>query len=321
VKGWRVIDEYVLFATVVEAGSLSGAGRRLRLSPAMVSKRLARLEERLGATLIHRTTRRLATTDAGQQFYERIVVLLAEAQAAERAVTGRAGRPGGRLRVAAPTSFGRLHVAPYLRGFLDAYPDVRMELVLQDGFNDLLGDRIDLAIRITAPVDKSLDWRLLCANHRVLCASADYVARHGAPTSLADLTRHPLLAADGQLPWRLQGPEGMATVDGESCVRTNSSEVVRELALAGLGVALRSHWDVSRQLENGALIRLLTDHQGAADVGVYAVFPKTSLVMANVEAFAAYLGQLYASPPWGAFLVGKRPPGRRNAPTAPMRCT
>ncbi|HTI68066.1 MAG TPA: LysR substrate-binding domain-containing protein [Caulobacteraceae bacterium] len=293
-----MIDDYVLFAQVVQAGSLSAAGRSLRLSPAMVSKRLSRLEERLGTRLIHRTTRRLATTPAGQQFYEDVLRILDASRAAEELVTGRQGAPSGTLRVSAPTSFGRMHVAPHLKAFLDRHPAVRMELELDDTFSDLIGDRIDLAIRIGAGADGSLTSHRLAANRRVLCAAPGFLAEQGAPLSLKQLLGQPLLAAAGQMPWRLEGPEGPVTVAGESCLRTNSSEVVRELAVAGMGIALRSTWDVWRELAGGALVRVLPDYAGASDVAIFAAHPSTSLVMPNVVAFVQFLQDLYAAPAW-----------------------
>jgi DNA-binding transcriptional LysR family regulator len=300
-----VIDEYTLFAQVVQAGSLSAAGRRLRLSPAMVSKRLSRLEERLGTRLIHRTTRRLATTPAGQQFYEDVVRILDASRGAEELVTGRQGTPSGTLRVSAPTSFGRLHVAPHLKAFLDRYPAVRMELELDDTFSDLIADRIDLAIRIGAGTDGGLTSHHLAANRRVLCASPEFIARHGAPKTLKQLLDFPLLAAAGQMPWRLEGPEGPVSVAGESCLKTNSSEVVRELAVAGMGVALRSTWDVWRDLGTGGLVRVLPAYSGATDVAIFAAHPSASLVMPNVPAFVQFLQDLYARPSW----EGAGPPG------------
>ena len=293
-----MIDDYILFAQVVQEESLSGAGRRLRLSPAMVSKRLSRLEERLGTRLIHRTTRRLATTPAGQQFYEDVVRILAASRAAEELVTGRQGAPSGKLRVSAPTSFGRMHVAPHLKAFLDRYPAVRMELELDDTFSDLIGDRIDLAIRIGAATDAGLTTHRLAANRRVLCAAPSFIAGQGSPGTLAELRRCPLLAADGQTPWRLEGPDGPAVIAVESALRTNSSEVARELAVAGMGIALRSTWDVWRELKSGALIQVLPQYVGASDVAILAAHPKASLVMPTVVAFVDFLKALYARPAW-----------------------
>ena len=294
-----VHDDYALFAAVVEEGSLSAAGRALKLSPAMVSKRLAALETRLGARLIQRTTRRSVLTDVGQAFHEQVVSILSAVRQAELMVAGRTGTPSGRLRVSAPTSFGRMHIAPWLKDFLDAYPGIALEIDLTDHFVDLVAERIDVAVRIGLPPDKALASHRLAPNRRLLCASPAYIAAHGAPRDTDDLRGHALLAATGQLPWRLTGPSGPVVVDGESRVRTNSSEVVRELVLAGAGIALRSTWDIAAQLHAGSLVRILSDHEGMPDVGIYAVRPRADLVPPNVCAFVGFLELLYApTPPW-----------------------
>ena len=289
--------EYELFARVIETGSLAAAGRTLKLSPAMVSKRIAALEERLGARLLHRTTRKLATTEAGQRFYERVVEILAASREAENLVTGVSGAPSGRLRLTAPTSFGRLHVAPHLKPFLDAWPRLEIELDLSDGYVDLVAERIDLAIRIAPAIENGLTGHRLAPNRRVLCASPDYLKQHGAPTRLQDLRRHRLLAAAAQLPWRLQGRAGTVLVQGESVVRTNSSEVVRELAIAGMGIALRSTWDIGAELRNGILQVVLPEHPGATDVSIFAVHPVTNFVPAGVRAFIDHLRAIYGPIP------------------------
>ena len=291
--------DYALFARVVAAGSLSAAGREMHLSPAMVSKRLSRLEQRLGARLIHRTTRRLATTEVGQAFYEDVVAILAAATAAEARVAGLADMPSGRLHVSAPTSFGRLHIAPYLKDFLDAYPGVALELDLSDGFVDLIENRVDVAIRIAASVDGSLIAQRLAANRRVICAAPAYLEKHGTPTTLETLAQHRLVAATNQTPWRLEGKDGARTLPVESHVRTNSSEVVRELAISGFGIALRSTWDVGAELRAGTLVQILPAWEGASDVAVFAVHPRNNLVPAHVKAFRNYLTALYnPTPPW-----------------------
>jgi DNA-binding transcriptional LysR family regulator len=288
--------DYELFAEVVEAGSLSAAGRRLRISPAMVSKRLARLENRLGARLVHRTTRRLSLTHAGQSFHEDVVAILSAIRAAEARVSGQEGSTTGSLRISAPTSFGRLHVAPHLKGFLDAYPRVDLQLDLSDGFTDLIAERIDLAIRIAPEIAPGLTAHRLTTSRRILCAAPEYLARNGAPARIEDLAGHRLLAATGQLPWRLEGPAGPIAIDGQSSVRTNSSEVVRELAVAGVGIALRSLWDIGRDIADGRLARILPTYEGSTDVGIYAVHPRATMVPPSVPAFIAYLSEIYASP-------------------------
>lgn len=293
--------DYALFARIVEAGSLSAAARALRLSPPMVSKRLARLEARLSVQLIRRTTRRLELTESGARFHADVVAILASIAEAEARLAGRASEPSGALRIAAPTSFARLHIAPLLPGFLAAFPRVELELDLSDGFVDLVAHRVDLAIRIAAAIDPSLTTERLASSRRVLCASPAYLAASGAPASVAKLADHRLLAAKGQLPWRLTGPGGAIIVEGESTVRTNSSELVTGMTLAGLGIALRSLWDVGGDLAAGRLVRVLPDHEGSADVGIFAVQPPSSLVPASVPAFVATLRAAFQpAPPWEA---------------------
>ncbi len=283
--------DIALFAQVVQAGSLSAAGRAANISPAMVSKRIARLEQRLGVRLLNRTTRRLELTVPGEHFHRDAVSILAALAAAEARVAGRSGRPSGPLRVTAPTSFGRMLVAPYLKPFLDAHPDVALELNLTDDFTDLIAERVDLAIRITAQVAPSLVAHRLASSRRILCAAPAYIAAHGEPGSLNALAGHRLLAASGQMPWRLAGPRGTRTIDHPSHVKTNSSEVIRELTLNGVGIALRSLWDVSNALADGRLVRILPDWQGATDVAIHAVHPQgapspaAAALLAHLQAF------------------------------------
>ncbi len=290
--------DVALFAHVVEAGSLSAAARARGISPAMVSKRIARLEARLGVRLLHRTTRRLETTARGDLFYRDVTTILAALGAAEARVSDRDTTPQGALRVSAPTSFGRLHIAPRLKPFLERYPLVELELLLSDDFVDVARDGIDLAIRITPAVAPELAAHRLGDSRRVLCAAPAYLAEAGTPETVADLAGHRLLAAAGQLPWRLIGPEGDVTIDGTSHVRTNSSEVARELVLSGVGIALRSLWDVGDHLTRGDLLRVLPALEGSADVGIYAVHPRGRL-SSGARALLDYLGTLWSPvAPW-----------------------
>jgi DNA-binding transcriptional LysR family regulator len=294
-----VDPDIALFAAIVEAGSLSAAGRALAISPAMVSKRLARLEARLGVRLVHRTTRRLELTARGQRYHRDVVDILAALRAAEDRVADRSDRPAGPLRITAPTSFGRLHIAPRLKTFLDLYPEVEFEIDLSDDFVDLLAGGFDLAIRITPRLEPGLTAVKLADSRRILCAAPRYLAECGAPADAASLRDHAILAASGQLPWRLLGPNGDLTIDGKSHVRTNSSEVVRELTLAGVGIALRSLWDISDDLAAGRLIRVLPELQGSADVGIFAVYPKAPMRPATIGALLGYLGALWdVAAPW-----------------------
>ncbi len=297
--GSGLIDDLELFVRVVDAGGLSAAGRLLNLSPSMLSKRIARLEARLGVRLLVRNSRRLALSDIGQGYYTRAQAILAAVDEAERYVSGRARQTGGVLRISAPTSFGRLHVAPHLKSFLDRHPAVRIDIDLSDGFVDLVGGHIDVAIRIGALRDSSLMAQRLAANQRLLCATPAYLARHGAPQSLDELASHCLLAADNQALWRLEGPEGAISLRVDSAIRTNSSEVVRETVLSGMGIALRSTWDIGDAVRDGRLHVVLPRYQGATDVAIHAVHTSGRQASANVRAFIDHLKSCYGSqPPW-----------------------
>lgn len=290
--------DYVLFAQVVAAGSLSAAARALGISPAMASKRLARLEARLGVRLIQRTTRRLAMTDAGERFHTDVVRILRDIAAAEARVAGVRDEPAGTLRVSAPTSFGRLHIAPRLHEFLRAAPGVRLELLLDDANVDLVAARIDVAVRIARDIPPSLAAHRLGDSPRLLCAAPAYLAEQGTPRAPRELSRHRLLAADGQSPWQLVNGRRRLAVEVQSHVRTNSSEIVRELALSGVGIALRSLWDVGEALAAGRLVPVLPDWEGPRDLAIHALHPRASAVPAAVTAFVAFLRRTLAPAPW-----------------------
>ncbi len=293
-----VATDFEIFARVVRCGGLSAAGRELGLSPAMISKRLVQLEAKLGTRLLHRTTRQVTLTDVGQHFYEKVVAILAAITDAENFVASQAGGARGILRISAPTSFGRMHLAPHLKRFLDAHPSLSLELNLTDEFIDLVAGNIDVAIRIAALADSSLVAQRLAPNHRVLCATPAYLKDHGMPQNLDDLRRHRLLAATAQTQWRLEGPEGPQTLRVQSFIRTNSSEVVRETVLASLGIAMRSTWDVSEELKSGALAIVLPHYRGSSDVAIYALHPSRQFVLAHVRAFTQFLMNLYGKNPY-----------------------
>ncbi|WP_321342654.1 LysR family transcriptional regulator [Breoghania sp.] len=287
-----------IFARVVTAGSMSAAGREMGLSPAVVSKRLRRLEDRLGTRLLQRTTRQIALTEAGQGYFERVTAILTQVEEAEAFVTRRSGIAKGRLKVAAPTSFGRKHIAPHMLPFLDANPDLSVDLELSDDFVDIVGEGYDLAIRIAELSDSSLVARRLARNHRVLCASPTYLERHGTPHTIADLAGHTCLAAANQDPWRLDGPDGPVVVRAHGRLATNSNEVVLQAVRAGVGVALRSTWDVGADLREGKLQVVLPEYRASRHVAIYAVYPSRRFLPAKVRVFIDYLASLYSPEPY-----------------------
>ncbi len=273
---------------------MSEAGREMGLSPAVVSKRVSMLEERLGARLFQRTTRQLTLTETGAGYFKRVVDILNLIEEAEDFVNRRNESPQGVLRVSAPTSFSRLHIAPYLAQFLERYPGIRLDFHLTDQFVDIIREGYDVAIRIGELKDSSLVAKKLAPNHRVLCASPDYLRKAGVPRTLRDLEGHNCFTAFAQAEWRLEGPNGkFHNVRVRGNIRTNSSEFIREALLAGLGIALRSTWDIASELKRGDLLRVLPEYRGSSNVAVFAVYPSREFMPQKVSVFIDFLTNLY----------------------------
>lgn len=287
-----------IFARVVAAGSMSAAGRELGLSPAVVSKRLRRLEDRLGTRLLQRTTRQIALTEAGQGFYERVVAILAGVEEAESFVSRRSALARGTLKVSAPTSFGRMHIAPNLSAFMAENKDLSINLNLSDDLVDIVGEGYDVAIRIAELADSSLVARKLAPVRRVLCATPAYLAEHGTPLSLQELEMHNCITHHGAETWRLQSPDGIVSHRAMGNLITNSSEVVRESVLAGVGIALRSTWDVGDDLSTGTLVRVLPDYEASQNIAIHAIYPSRQFLPVKVRLFIDYLADLFGAVPY-----------------------
>ncbi|MCT4656838.1 MAG: LysR family transcriptional regulator [Cohaesibacter sp.] len=294
----RDLFEMEIFARIVTLGSMTGAGQALGISPAVVSKRIKKLEQRLGTRLMQRTTRQITLTEAGQDYFERVQRILEQVEEAEAAVSQRAKQVRGTLKISVPTSFGRMHVAPHLGQFLAENEDISIDLHSSDNYTDLVGEGFDLAVRVGDLPDSSLVARRLAPIHRLLCASPDYLARYGEPQSLQDLPDHICLAAHNQDPWRLEGPDGTEIVRAHGPLRTNSSEVVRSAVVAGLGIALRSTWDVADELRDGRLKIVLPTYRASSHVGLYAVYPSRRYLPAKVRLFVDFLARLYGTNPY-----------------------
>lgn len=292
------LGDLEVFVRVIAAGSMSTAARDLGLSPAVVSKRIKRLEDKLGTRLLQRTTRQISLTEAGQGFHERVLTVLGGLEEAEAFASGRSSEVNGTLKISASTSFGRMHVAPHLKPFMEAHPDLAIHLVLSDEFTDIVGGGFDLAIRIAELNDSSLVARRLAPVRRVLCASPDYLVKHGTPETLDDLKKHRCLPAHNHESWRLEGPSGPIALRPEGMLITNSSEVIREAVIAGLGIALRSTWDVGAELKSGKLVQVLPQYESSRNVALSAVFPSRQFLPAKVRLFIDYLAELYGPVPY-----------------------
>jgi DNA-binding transcriptional LysR family regulator len=315
------ITDLEIFARVVTAGSMSAAGRELGLSPAVISKRISHLEERLGARLFHRTTRHLQLTETGRGYYERVVHSLASIEEAEAFVSRGNAQPGGVLRITAPTAFSSLHIAPHLGGFIKQYPDLTIEIIATDLILDIVKDGIDLAIRIAELEDSSLVARKLAPCRRLFCASPDYLKEHGEPKSLKELPEHKVLVESHNL-WRLEGPEGQITLRPAGDIKTNSSEIILQGAAAGLGIALCSTWLARDELLAGRLVPILTAYREAPSVAVYAVYACKQYIPAKLRVFIDYLASVYGPQPyWDEGIDPRRNCGAAaSAATDDLRC-
>ena len=296
------LSEMATFVKVVGAGSLSGAARDLGLSPAMVSRTLASLEARLGARLLHRTTRRLHLTDEGAAYHEACIRILGEIDEADAAASAGRGVPQGTLRVALPASFGHRQIAPLVPHFAERYPRVRLALHLSDRAVNLVEEGYDVAIRIAELEDSSLAARKLAPNRRVICASPDYLARSGTPRTPEELVRHNCLVAnwehDFSMTWEFKDPQGRpGEVRVSGRYACDNWEVLREWAVAGLGVALKSTWDVREQLEDGSLVALCPGYTFDTDVAIYAVYPHRRYLAAKTRAFIDFLAESFGPEP------------------------
>ena len=291
----RSLDEMVAFTKTVATASLSAAARELGVSAAAVSRKLATLEARLGVRLLNRTTRRIALTDEGARYYEACVRILAEIEEAEAQATARRLEPQGILKVALPATFGHKHIAPLIPEFAQRFPGIQLALSLSDRAINVIDEGFDLAIRIAELQDSSLAARKLAPNPRVVCASPAYLARYGTPEVPADLVQHNCLTiTEFQMTWEYKDPRGKpgaVRVSGRHAC--DSWEVLRVWAVAGLGIALKSVWDVRRELEDGSLLSLLPGYTFGSDVGIYAVYPHRRFLPAKTRVFIDFLAESF----------------------------
>lgn len=286
------------FAEVVARGSLSAAARAEGIAPAMIGRRLDALEARLGVKLLQRTTRKLVLTDEGVAFLEDCHRILGELDDAEAAVSERSARATGHLLVSAPAGFGRQHVAPLLPSFLAEHRDVSVNLNLNDRVIDLLGEGVDVAIRIASMSDSNLVGVKLADNRRVVVASPTYLKRHGRPQHPGDLARHnclPISSEGSQRGWTFLDNGQPLTIKVGGNMVCNDGAVLHAWALAGKGLAWRSMWEVGEQIARGALVTLL-DEYAAPGNDIHAVFAQRRHLPLRIRVFVDFLRRSYSEP-------------------------
>jgi len=279
------------FAKVVETGGFSSAARALGLSRSAVSKYVRQLEDVVDARLLHRSTRRVSPTDAGQAYYKRISPVLLELEAADRNVAELHEAPRGTLRINAPMSFGTAYVAPIVADFMQEYRELRIELTLNDRFVDPIEEGFDVTVRIGNLVDSSLMSRRVAGARQVLLASPQYIEQYGAPARLQELRTRRCLhygyLATGDR-WRLEGPEGPQIVRISSVLCSNNGEALRAAALRGVGIALLPMFLVEEELRSGALETILPAYS-APTLEIHLIYPPGRRLSTKARLFGDFL--------------------------------
>jgi DNA-binding transcriptional LysR family regulator len=294
-----------IFTQVVDAGGFSEAARRMGLSRSAVSKHIAELEADLGVQLLFRTTRRMTPSEAGLAYVERCRTILAEIEETESAVSNADQQPRGILRVNAPMSFGILYLSPAVADFMKLHPALQVQMTLDDRFIDPVAEGFDVTIRIADLKDTSLLARRLIATHMAICAAPDYLKAHGTPERPEDLRHHACLHYGNLstgLQWALNGPDGAHRVPIQARLCANNGQVLRDGALAGLGICALPTFIVEHELQAGHLVPILPGYD-FGEGAVHALYAPSRYLAAKVRVFIDFLVDRFKDrPTWD--LVG-----------------
>ncbi|MEA3099181.1 LysR family transcriptional regulator [Caballeronia mineralivorans] len=294
-------DQTAAFLAVVELGSFSAAGRKLGRDGSVVSRRVAALEARLGIRLLERSTRRVAPTEAGVRFRDRMRDAMEMVHAAEDEARAMAASPTGLLRLTLPVTFGRMWIASRLPEFLARYPAVRVEALYADRYTDLIAEGFDAGIRLGEMKDSRLIGRRLTMTRRLLCAAPSYLDRRPALREPDDLLRHDCVGFTrlATYPvWHLNRDGKTRTVRITGRLETDDAEAGVQAALAGTGVFMAADWQVARELADGRLVPVLTDWAVSGESGVSVVRPSIQHEPAKTRAFVEWIVGVFANRPW-----------------------
>jgi DNA-binding transcriptional LysR family regulator len=294
-------DQTQAFLAVLETGSFSAAGRRLGRDGSVVSRRVAALETRLGIRLLERSTRRVAATEAGSRFRDRIREAMEMVRQAEDEARAMSSSPAGLLRLSLPVAFGRLWIAPRLPEFLHRYPGIRIEASYADRYVDLIAEEFDVGVRLGEMKDSRLVGRHLATTRRLLCAAPSYLAVSPPLRDADDLPQHECISFTRLAThpvWHLHrnGKGRSIRVDGRLAM--DDAQAVVQAALAGVGVIMATDWLVGRELAEGRLVQVLTDWEVGGEAGVSVVRASVKHEPAKTRALVEWLAQIFAKPQW-----------------------
>lgn len=281
-------SEMNAFISVVETGGFSAAARKTGQSQSAISKAVNALEKRLGVALLHRSTRKVTLTDQGQKYYERTKPLLDEIQVADSELTSSVQDVSGHVRIAAPSTFGRLHVLPLLPGLLSRYPGLQVDLVLSDALRDMVDDRIDLAIRVSPVNDPDSVVRRVGSTSLVCVGSRRYFAQYGVPKTPADLAGHNCLIYGQMTEWIFTGPEGRLSIPVRGTLSSNSAETILAGMLNGVGICLLYRASLVGEFDTPEVITVLDEFLNeSCDVSL--VWPKRRFIPTRVRRATDFL--------------------------------
>ncbi|HBR98437.1 MAG TPA: LysR family transcriptional regulator [Gammaproteobacteria bacterium] len=283
---WNGVCEFV---AVAETESFTKAAKQLRMSVAQVSRQVGGLEQRLKIKLFHRTTRKVALTESGTLYYELCRQVLDDLVEAQELTTHLHDKPSGKIRVSAPVTYGEEVIAPIITDFLIMYPDISIQLDLSNTCADLLGDGYDVAIRIGHLEDSRFIAKKIASRRRYVCASPDYLKKHGEPTTLKQLKKHPCLIGTADY-WRFQNGGRVEHVNIEGRLRCNSGHGLVNAALKGIGLIQLPDYYVQSSIDAGELIPILSRYQ-EPDEGVWAVFPEKRYLPFKIKALIDFISQ------------------------------
>src|SRR5882757_4563074 len=291
------LESIAAFCAIAEAGSITGAARRLALSKSVVSERLTELERVVGTTLVRRTTRSLSLTDDGNTFHERAKQIIRNVESAASELAERRGTLTGPLRISAPVSFGTLHLGQALFSFLERYPGIELTLELDDRFVDILGEGYDAIVRHGPVDDDRIIVKRLSASRRVLVASADYLKRSGKPASLQELEQHRgiIYANRGAADWRFRVGRNFVIARPKVALRVNNGMLMRDAAVAGLGIALLPTFLLETPLKRRTL-KVLDIRAEAEGALIYIAYPEHLRSSGKIRALTTWLQNYFGDP-------------------------